>query len=76
MDLAVLTKEDPQMQENFPLIDEWTERVSFSEGSNSLGNNRLGELTRASRYSTQNRHQRLMFTIRREEHDPGQQLKG
>ena len=52
MDLAVLTEEDPQMQENFPPNDEWTEWASFSEGSDSLENNGLSGFTRASRHST------------------------
>ena len=39
MDLAVFTGEDPQMQENFPPNDKWTEWASFSEGGNSLENN-------------------------------------
>ena len=52
MGLAVLTEENPQMQENFPPNDKWTERASFSEGSNSLENNEFGGFTRASRHST------------------------
>ena len=45
MDLAVFTEEDPQMQENFPPNDKWTEQASFSEGSDSLENNGLGGFT-------------------------------
>ena len=52
MDLAILTVEDPHVQENFPLNDEWTEWASFLEGSDSLENNGLGGFTRASRHST------------------------
>ena len=39
MELAVLTKEDPQMQEKFTLNDKWT------EGSNNLENNGVGGFT-------------------------------
>ena len=79
MDLAVLTVEDPQIQENSPPNEEWTERASFSEGNDSLENNGLGEFTQASRHSTplsETDVNVIMFTVRRKEHDPGQELGG